>query len=64
MGHDYCMGKFRIKASKRIVDENLVEGLKLDGKLYGISPARGNGCVTYVKKAWLDQCQHDSTNKL
>lgn len=43
-----------LKASGRIKDEALIEGLKLDGSLYGISPSRGNGCVTYVKKAWLD----------
>ncbi len=24
------------------------------GKLYGLAPTYGNGCVTYVKKAWLD----------
>ena len=27
---------------------------KGDGRLYGFSPTYGNGCVTYVKKAWLD----------
>lgn len=32
------------------------EGLKRDGKLYGFAPTYGNGCVTYVKKAWLDAC--------
>lgn len=31
------------------------EGLKRGGKLYGFAPAYGNGCVTYVKKAWLDE---------
>ena len=30
------------------------ESLKRDGKLYGFAPTYGNGCVTYVKKAWLD----------
>lgn len=30
------------------------EALKKDGKLYGFAPTYGNGCVTYVKKAWLD----------
>jgi putative aldouronate transport system substrate-binding protein len=43
-----------LKASGRVIDEALVNGLKLDGKLYGISPARGNGSVTYIKKKWLD----------
>ena len=43
-----------LKASGRIKNEALVEGLKLNDALYGISPSRGNGCVTYVKQAWLD----------
>lgn len=30
------------------------EELKKDGRLYGFAPTYGNGCVTYVKKAWLD----------
>lgn len=48
------------KASGRLVTgavEN-VEALKTPGvdgvsKLYAFTPARGNGCVTYVKSAWL-----------
>ena len=32
------------------------ESLKRDGKLYGFAPTYGNGCVTYIKKAWLDNC--------
>lgn len=31
------------------------DGNYVNGKLYGFSPAAGNGCVTYVKKAWLDK---------
>ncbi len=38
----------------RVNNEALIEGLKVDGRLYGISPTRGNGCITYIKKAWLD----------
>ncbi|MBR1853811.1 MAG: extracellular solute-binding protein [Lachnospiraceae bacterium] len=44
---------------KRIQDAgnaDLIEGIRIHGKLYGITPTRGNGCVTYVKKAWLDKC--------
>lgn len=33
----------------------VVEGVKIDGHLYGMPAARGNGCVTYVKQAWIDQ---------
>ena len=39
----------------RIEKPEINESLKRDGKLYGFSPAYGNGCVTYVKKAWLDK---------
>lgn len=42
---------------KRVSDAGksaLIDGLKINGKLFGISPTRGNGCVTYIKKAWLD----------
>lgn len=42
----------RINASGKA---SLVDGIKVNGKLYGISPTRGNGCTTYVKKAWLDR---------
>lgn len=48
-----------LKASGRVIDESLVEGLKIDGALYGFAPTRGNGCVTYVKQAWLDNCGLD-----
>lgn len=33
---------------------SVIEGCMLDGALYGMPAARGNGCVTYVKQAWLD----------
>ncbi len=34
----------------------VVEGVKIDGHLYGMPATRGNGCVTYVKKRWMDNC--------
>lgn len=40
----------------RVVNQSIIDGLKIDDRLYGISPTRGNGCVTYVKQAWLDNC--------
>ncbi|MBQ8555741.1 MAG: ABC transporter substrate-binding protein [Clostridia bacterium] len=42
------------KNSGRFFGDAVIEGLKIDGKLFGFSPTSGNGCVTYVKKAWLD----------
>ncbi len=35
---------------------SVIDGVRLDGKLYGMPATRGNGCVTYVKQAWLDAC--------
>ncbi len=36
--------------------DGAVEGVKINGTLYGMPDGRGGGCVTYVKKAWLDNC--------
>ncbi len=32
----------------------LIDAIRINGKLFGITPTRGNGCVTYIKQAWLD----------
>lgn len=48
-----------LKASGRINNEELIDSLYLDGKLYGFTKSRGNGCVTYVRKQWLDNCNLD-----
>lgn len=40
------------KASGR-VNESYVDALKIEDKLYGFSPARGNGCITYLRQDWL-----------
>jgi len=49
-----------LKASGRLVAgaDKLMEALKVGGEdgalaMYGFAPARGNGCVTYVKEQWL-----------
>ncbi len=44
-----------IKASGRVNNEQIFADSLIDGKLYGIAPSRGNGCVTYVKKTWLER---------
>ena len=49
----------KTKNSGRFTGDNVFEGLKIDGKLYGFADGHGNGCVTYVKKAWLDECGLD-----
>ncbi len=38
----------------RLTSPETNESLKKDGKLYGFAPAYGNGCVSYVKTAWLE----------
>ena len=43
----------------RITSQETNELLKKDGRLYGFAPAYGNGCVTYVKTAWLEKCGID-----
>lgn len=45
-----------LRASGRVTGGDVIENMKLNGKLYGFPVTRGNGCVTYVKKAWLDNC--------
>ncbi len=35
---------------------SVIDGVRIDGSLYGMPASRGNGCVTYVKQAWLDNC--------
>jgi len=44
----------KTKNSGRFTGDTVFEGLKINGRLYGFAPTRGNGCITYVKKAWLD----------
>jgi len=46
----------KTKNSGRFTGDTVFDGLKIDGKLYGFAPTRGNGCITYIKKAWLDAC--------
>lgn len=40
--------------NSRVTMPGINEAMKIDGKLYGFAPATGNGCVTFVKKAWAD----------
>ncbi len=45
-----------LKASGRVISEDVIDNMKLNGQLYGFPVGRGNGCITYVKKKWLDNC--------
>jgi len=42
------------KASGRI-DETYIDSLYIDDTLYAFTPARGNGCITYLRQDWLDK---------
>ena len=46
----YENADFHSRLTKTAVNENN----KVNGVLKGISPAIGNGCLTYVKQTWLD----------
>lgn len=40
---------------KNIIDEDYVDALRIDGRLYGFPMAKGNGTITYVRQDWLDE---------
>ena len=48
-----------LKKSGRITGEDVIDGMRINGKLYGLPVNRGGGCITYVKKKWLDNCGLD-----
>ena len=47
----YENADFRSKVVLTNVNENIRTA---DGAQYGFAPTYGNGCVTYIKKSWLD----------
>jgi len=49
-----------LKASGRFINTAAIDALAIDGRIYGFTPARGNGCVTYIKKSWLDKVGLDA----
>lgn len=55
----YANAEFQNRITLTAINENLKDK---DGHLYGFAPAYGNGCVTYVKKAWLDAVGIDASS--
>ncbi len=51
MADAYENAEFQSRMLLPSINENLKDS---QGRLYGFASAYGNGCVTYVKKAWLD----------
>lgn len=43
-----------ISTAQNVLDSLLVNGEDGTKAMYGFSPYRGNGCLTYVKSAWLE----------
>ena len=43
-----------LKTSGRL-DEEMIEAFYIDDALYGFPTSSGNGCVTYIRKDWLDK---------
>ena len=42
--------------AQAVIDSLVVSGPDGQNRLYGISAASGNGCETYIKKTWLEEC--------
>lgn len=51
MADAYDNADFQSRMILPEINRNLKDS---EGRLYGFAPAYGNGCVTYVKQAWLD----------
>jgi multiple sugar transport system substrate-binding protein/putative aldouronate transport system substrate-binding protein len=51
MSEAYDNADFQSRITLPAINESLKD---TEGHLYGFAPTYGNGCVTYVKKAWLD----------
>lgn len=51
MADAYDNADFQSRMILPEINKNLKDS---EGRLYGFAPAYGNGCVTYVKQAWLD----------
>lgn len=51
MADAYANAEFQSRITLPSINENMKDE---EGHLYAFAPAYGNGCVTYVKKAWLD----------
>lgn len=58
MAEAYDNADFQSHMILPAINENLKDS---EGRLYGFAPTYGNGCVTYVKKAWLDAVGIDAS---
>ncbi len=56
MADAYDNAEFQSRMQMSAINEQLKDD---NGALYGFAPAYGNGCVTYIKQAWLDAVNVD-----
>ena len=56
MADAYDNADFQSRMILPEINKNLKDS---EGRLYGFAPSYGNGCVTYVKQAWLDSVGMD-----
>jgi len=47
------------EVKNNMVDQSIVDALRLDGRLYGLPVERGNGPITYVRGDWLEKLNID-----
>ncbi len=38
-----------------IIDQSIIDSIRVDGRLYGLPRERGNGTITYVRGDWMDK---------
>lgn len=54
MSDAYAASDLKTRHDAKAGSSTVVDSLRIDGKLYGMPATHGNGTITYVKKAWLD----------
>ncbi len=52
----YANSDLKARHDAKAGSDTVVDSLRINGSLYGMPATHGNGCVTYVKQAWLDNC--------
>ncbi len=52
----YASSDLKTRHDAKAGSDTVVDSLRINGSLYGMPATHGNGCVTYVKQAWLDNC--------
>lgn len=52
----YAASDLKTRHDAKAGSDTVVDSLRIDGQLFGMPATHGNGCVTYVKQSWLDNC--------